>query len=92
MRGVMLVLVLSMMLSTCLAMNKRAHFMVANHEKRIQYLEKNDDGFEDTISEDGFEDPTSEDIPHHVIPRNKYTPPTGSGDSTGNPRGGQNLP
>lgn len=79
----MLVLVLSMMLSTCLAMNKRAHFMVTNHEKRIQYLEKNDDGFEDT---------TSEDIPHHVIPRNKYTPATGSGDSTGNPRGGQNLP
>ncbi|KAL3718788.1 hypothetical protein ACJRO7_003834 [Eucalyptus globulus] len=78
MRAVMLVLVLSMMLSTGLAMNKRAQFVVTNHEVRRQYLEKNDDQFKDLPVPEG----TTTDG-HHYIPREKFTPSTGTSDGSG---------
>ncbi|KAF8033247.1 hypothetical protein BT93_D1994 [Corymbia citriodora subsp. variegata] len=83
MRTLMLVFVLSMMLSTCFAMNKRAYFMVTNHEERRRYLEKNDDQFNEFPDPDG----TANDN-HHYIPREKFTPSTGTTDDSGNAGGG----
>ncbi|KAI3427659.1 uncharacterized protein J3R85_009221 [Psidium guajava] len=83
MRAVMLALALSMMLGTCLAMNKRAHFTVTNPEVRVQYLEKNDDQFEELPNPDST---TSEG--HHYIPRDKFPPSPGSSIGARNAGGG----